>query len=154
VLSALEQQQVIRQLAEPNLTAMSGEAASFLAGGEYPVPVVSAASAGALPTITIQYQEFGVKLNFTPTVLSRGVISLKIAPEVSEIDFTIGVTISGTVIPGLDVRRAQTTVELRDGQTFAIAGMLQSKSSSQIDQLPWLGTVPILGALFRSTQFQ
>lgn len=158
VLSALEEQQVLRELAEPNLIALSGESASFLAGGEYPVPVVSGSGGAAgtisFPTVTIQYQEFGVKLDFTPTVLSRGVISLKIKPEVSDIDFTIGVLISGTLVPGLIVRRAQTTVELRDGQTFAIAGMLQSKTRRQLDQLPWLGTIPVLGALFRSSEFQ
>jgi pilus assembly protein CpaC len=158
VLSALEEQQVVRELAEPNLIALSGQTASFLAGGEYPVPVVSggggAAGTISFPQVTIMYKEFGVKLDFTPTVLSRGVISLKIKPEVSDIDYTIAVVISGTLVPGLIVRRAQTTVELRDGQTFAIAGMLQSKTQRQLDQLPWLGTVPILGALFRSSEFQ
>lgn len=154
VLSALEEQQVIRQLAEPDLVALSGETATFLAGGEYPIPVVSAASAGTLPTVTIEYKEFGVKLNFTPTVLSRGVISLKVLPEVSQIDPTLSVVISGTSVPGLKIRKAQTTVELRDGQTFAIAGLLQSVTNREVDQLPWLGTLPVLGALFRSTQFQ
>ncbi|MGH6843138.1 MAG: type II and III secretion system protein family protein, partial [Methylocella sp.] len=154
VLSALEEQRVIRDLAEPNLVAMSGETASFLAGGEYPIPVVSPGGAGAVPTVTIVYKEFGVKLDFTPTVLSHGVISLKLRPEVSAIDPTIAVVISGFSVPGLTTRRAQTTVELRDGQTFAIAGMLQATSSRVLDQLPWLGTVPILGALFRSSEFQ
>jgi pilus assembly protein CpaC len=154
VLSALEQQQVLRQLAEPNLIAMSGETADFLAGGEYPVPVVSAASAGTLPTVTIVYKEFGVKLSFTPTVLARGVISLKLMPEVSALDFADAVSISGTVIPALTTRRARTTVELRDGQSFAIAGLLQADSTRLQDQLPWLGSVPVLGALFRSSQFQ
>jgi pilus assembly protein CpaC len=153
VLSALEEQQVIRQLAEPDLIALSGETASFLAGGEYPIPVVSS-GAGALPTVTIEYKEFGIKLNFTPTVLSRGVISLKLAPEVSSIDEALAVTIGGVSVPGLLVRRAQTTVELRDGQSFAIAGLLQANSTRTLDQLPWLGTIPVLGALFRSSQFQ
>ncbi|MGI0130494.1 MAG: type II and III secretion system protein family protein, partial [Thermoplasmata archaeon] len=153
VLSALEEQHVIRDLAEPNLVALSGETASFLAGGSFPIPVVSS-GAGALPTVTIQYEEFGVKLNFTPTVLSRGVISLKLAPEVSSIDETHAVTIGGVSVPGLLIRRAQTTVELRDGESFAIAGLLQATSARALDQLPWLGTVPILGALFRSSQFQ
>ncbi len=153
VLSALEEQQVIRQLAEPNLIALSGETASFLAGGEYPIPVVSS-GAGALPTVTIEYKEFGVKLNFTPTVLSRGVISLKLAPEVSNIDEALAVTIGGVSVPGLLIRRAQTTVELRDGQSFAIAGLLQASSTRALDQLPWLATIPVLGALFRSSQFQ
>ena len=154
VLSALEEQRVLRNLAEPNLIAMSGETADFLAGGEYPVPVVSAASAGTLPTVTIVYKEFGVKLSFTPTVLSRGVVSLKLMPEVSSLDFANAVSISGTVIPSLTTRRARTTVELRDGQSFAIAGLLQADSTRLQDQLPWLGSVPVLGALFRSSQFQ
>lgn len=153
VLSALEEQQIVRQLAEPDLIALSGETASFLAGGEYPIPVVSS-GAGALPTVTIEYKEFGIKLNFTPTVLSRGVISLKLAPEVSSIDEALAVTIGGVSVPGLLVRRAQTTVELRDGQSFAIAGLLQANSTRTLDQLPWLGTIPVLGALFRSSQFQ
>ncbi|MGH7840294.1 MAG: type II and III secretion system protein family protein, partial [Candidatus Binataceae bacterium] len=153
VLSALEEQQVIRQLAEPNLIALSGESASFLAGGSYPVPVISS-GAGGTPTVTVTYQEFGVKLNFTPTVLARGVISLKLAPEVSNLDPANSVTISGLSIPGLSIRKAQTTVELRDGQSFAIAGLLQADSTRTLDQLPWLGTIPVLGALFRSTQFQ
>src|ERR1700730_6781553 len=154
VLSALEEQRVLRNLAEPNLIAMSGETADFLAGGEYPVPVVSAASAGTLPTVTIVYKEFGVKLSFTPTVLSRGVVSLKLMPEVSSLDFANAVSISGTVIPSLTTRRARTTVELRDGQSFAIAGLLQADSTRLHDQLPLLGSVPVLGALFRSSQFQ
>jgi pilus assembly protein CpaC len=154
ILSALEEQRVIRQLAEPNLIAMSGETADFLAGGEYPVPVVSAAAAGTLPTVTIVYKEFGVHLSFTPTVLSRGVISLKLMPEVSALDFTNAVAISGTVVPALTTRRARTTVELRDGQSFAIAGLLQDISTRLQDQVPWLGSVPVIGALFRSASYQ
>jgi pilus assembly protein CpaC len=153
VLSALEEQNVIRKLAEPNLIAMSGETADFLAGGEFPVPVVSPGN-GGLSTVTITYKEFGVKLSFTPTVLARGVISLKLVPEVSELDFANAVTISGSVIPSLTTRRARTTVELRDGQSFAIAGLLQADSTRNQDQLPWLGSVPVLGALFRSAQYQ
>jgi pilus assembly protein CpaC len=160
VLSALEEQRVLRKLAEPNLIAMSGETADFLAGGEYPIPVAqpSAAAAGSgvviAPTITIVYKEFGVKLSFTPTVLSRGVISLKLMPEVSELDFTNAVSISGFLIPALTVRRARTTVELRDGQSFAIAGLLQDDLTRAQDQLPWLGSVPVIGALFRSAAYQ
>ncbi len=154
VLSALEGQRVIRKLAEPNLIAMSGETAEFLAGGEFPIPVVSAASAGTLPTVTVVFKEFGVKLNFAPTVLSRGVISLKLYPEVSELDFTNAITTQGFLIPSLTTRRARTTIELRDGQSFAIAGLLQSNSTRNQDQVPWLGSVPILGALFRSAEYQ
>jgi pilus assembly protein CpaC len=153
VLSALEEQQVLRRLAEPNLVALSGESANFLAGGEYPVPVVSSAGAGGLPTISIEYKEFGIKLNFTPTVLSRGVISLKLFPEVSDLDPTTGVTVAGTTVPGLTLRRAQTTVELRDGQSFAIAGLLSTKTTRDLNQLPWLGSIPVIGALFRDTSF-
>jgi pilus assembly protein CpaC len=148
VLSALEEQRVLRKLAEPNLVAMSGETADFLAGGEYPVPVVSGAAAGQLPTVTIVYKEFGVKLSFTPTVLARGVISLKLMPEVSQLDFANAVTVSGSVIPALTTRRARTTVELRDGQSFAIAGLLQDDATRLQDQ------VPIIGALFRSAAYQ
>src|SRR3984893_9058658 len=154
VLSALEEQRVLRNLAEPNLIAMSGETADFLAGGEYPVPVVSAASAGTLPTVTIVYKEFGVKLSFTPTVLSRGVVSLKLMPEVSQLDFANAVQISGYFIPSLTTRRARTTVELRDGQSFAIAGLLQDDATRGQDQVPWLGVVPVIGALFRSASYQ
>ena len=160
VLSALEEQRVLRKLAEPNLIAMSGETADFLAGGEYPIPVAQSSSAAAgsgvviAPTITIVYKEFGVKLSFTPTVLSRGVISLKLMPEVSELDFTNAVSISGFLIPALTVRRARTTVELRDGQSFAIAGLLQDDLTRAQDQLPWLGSVPVIGALFRSAAYQ
>jgi len=154
ILSALEEQNVLRKLAEPNLIAMSGETADFLAGGEYPVPVVSAAAAGTLPTVTIVYKEFGVKLSFTPTVLSRGVISLKLVPEVSALDFANAVSISGTVVPALTTRRARTTVELRDGQSFAIAGLLQDDATRNQDQVPWLGSVPVIGALFRSASYQ
>jgi pilus assembly protein CpaC len=153
VLSALEEQNVIRKLAEPNLIAMSGETADFLAGGEFPVPVVSPGN-GGLSTVTIIYKEFGVKLSFTPTVLARGVISLKLVPEVSELDFADAVTISGFSIPALTTRRARTTVELHDGQSFAIAGLLQADSTRHQDQLPWLGSVPVLGALFRSAEYQ
>jgi pilus assembly protein CpaC len=153
VLSALEEQQVIRRLAQPNLVASSGESADFLAGGEFPVPVSSATTAG-IPTITVAYKEFGVKLRFTPTVLADGVISLKLEPEVSELDSTISVSTGGVTVPGIIKRRANTTVQLRDGQSFAIAGMLSAQSQRTVDALPWLGTVPVLGSLFSSKSFQ
>jgi pilus assembly protein CpaC len=154
VLSALEEQQVVRRLAEPNLIASSGEAADFLAGGEFPVPVSSTTGVGGAPTVTIMYKEFGVKLRFTPTVLANGVISLKLEPEVSDLDPSIVVRSGGVEVPGIIKRRASTTVELRDGQAFGIAGMLSSKSQRQLDAFPWLGTIPYLGALFSSKQFQ
>jgi pilus assembly protein CpaC len=151
MINALEQKGVARSLAEPNLVALSGDTASFLAGGEYPIPV-----AGALGQVTVDYKKYGVGLAFTPTVLGRGLINLKIEPEVSSIDTTHSVAIgnSGVSVPALIVRRASTTVELRDGQSFVIGGLLQSNNNNQIDQLPWLGSIPVLGALFSSKAYQ
>jgi pilus assembly protein CpaC len=153
LVTALEEKGVVRRLAEPNLIALSGDEASFLAGGEFPVPVASTTQ-GGVPTITIQFKKFGVQLKFRPTVLARGVINLKIEPEVSELDFTNAVTISGTTIPALTTRNATTTAELRDGQSFAIAGLLSALNTNSMSQVPWLGTVPVLGTLFRSTAYQ
>jgi pilus assembly protein CpaC len=149
IVNALEQKGVARSLAEPNLVALSGDTASFLAGGEYPVPVP-----GALGQVTIDYKRYGVGLAFTPTVLSGGLINLKIEPEVSQLDISHPVTVAGISVPPLIVRRASTTVELRDGQSFVIGGLLQSNGQNAIEQLPWLGDVPVLGALFRSTSYQ
>ena len=126
LIDALEERGVVRRLAEPNLTALSGDTASFLAGGEFPIPVAS-----NLGTITIEFKKFGVGLAFTPTVLGDGVINLKIEPEVSQIDPTTASALNGITIPALIVRRANTTVELRDGQSFAIAGLLQSISTDR-----------------------
>jgi pilus assembly protein CpaC len=153
LITALEQKGLARRLAEPNLMALSGETARFLAGGQYPYPTVQPGSAGGQPLITTQFQPYGVQLSFIPTVLSHGIINLRVEPSVSEIDFTNAVTIQGTQIPALIVRDARTTVELRDGQSFAIAGLLQTRQEKNIDQVPWLGSVPILGALFRSSGF-
>jgi pilus assembly protein CpaC len=152
-LDALEQKGVVKTLAEPNLIALSGDTASFLAGGEFPIPVAQNVSGGST-TITIEFKEFGVSLAFTPTVLADGLISLDVAPEVSAIDPATSVTISGLTVPGLTTRRAHTTIELRDGQAFAIAGLLQSEFKDNIDQLPFAGDVPVLGALFRSSDYQ
>jgi len=149
IINALEQKGVARSLAEPNLVALSGDTASFLAGGEYPVPVP-----GTLGTVTIDYKRYGVGLAFTPTVLGGGLINLKIEPEVSQLDFSHLVTVAGIAVPPLIVRRASTTVELRDGQSFVIGGLLQSVGQNAIEQLPWIGDVPVLGALFRSASFQ
>lgn len=154
LLTALETKGLVRRLAEPNLITLSGDAARFLAGGEFPVPVASTATAGALPTVTIEFKTFGVELAFVPTVLSRGTINLRVEPSVSELDFTNAVTIAGTTIPALTKRNARTTVELRDGQSFAIAGLLQTRNVQDINQLPWVGSVPVLGALFRSSSYQ
>jgi len=149
LLQALEQRGVVRRLAEPNLTALSGDTASFLAGGEFPIPVSS-----NLGTTTVEFKKYGVGLSFTPTVLGDSVINLKIEPEVSQIDPTNTVRVGSISIPALIVRRANTTVELRDGQSFAIAGLLQSISTADQKQLPWLADVPVLGALARSASYQ
>jgi pilus assembly protein CpaC len=154
LITALETKGLVRRLAEPNLIALSGDSARFLAGGEFPVPVASSPVAGALPTVTIEFKKFGVELGFVPTVLSRGVINLRIEPSVSELDFTNAVTIAGTTIPALTLRDARTTVELRDGQSFAIAGLLQNRNQQAVSQLPWIGSVPVLGSLFRSSSYQ
>src|SRR5216683_1463963 len=154
LVTALETKGVLRRLAEPNLMALSGDAARFLAGGEFPVPVASTPVAGAFPTVTIEFKKFGVELAFVPTVLSRGVINLRVEPSVSELDFQNAVTIGGTIIPALTRRDARTTVELRDGQSFAIAGLLQTRNQQDVSQLPWIGSVPVLGTLFRSSSYQ
>lgn len=154
LITALETKGLARRLAEPNLTTLSGDAARFLAGGEFPVPIASTQVAGSLPTVTIDYKKFGVELAFVPTVLSRGVINLRVEPSVSELDFSNAVTIAGTTIPALTRRDARTTVELRDGQSFAIAGLLQTRNQQDVSQLPWIGSVPVLGALFSSKSYQ
>jgi pilus assembly protein CpaC len=154
LITALEQKGLARRLAEPNLMALSGETAHFLAGGQFPYPTVQPGSSGGQPVITTQFQAFGVQLAFVPTVLPHGVINLRVEPTVSELDFTNAVTIQGTQIPSLIVRDARTTVELRDGQSFAIAGLLQTRQEKNLNQVPWLGSVPVLGALFRSSGFQ
>jgi pilus assembly protein CpaC len=153
MVSALETKGLVRRLAEPDLIALSGDTARFLAGGEFPVPTAVSTTTGAGVTPTIEFKKFGVSLAFSPTVLSRGLINLRIAPEVSEIDPSVGVTISGTTVPGLVTRSAQTTIELRDGQSFAIAGLMQNRGAHNISQLPWLGSVPVLGTLFRSSAY-
>jgi pilus assembly protein CpaC len=153
LITALETQGAVRKLAEPNLIALSGDTAKFQVGGKVPVPTISSTSGGAV-TPNIVYQDYGVLLSFMPTVLANGVISLHIAPEVRELDFTNAVTISGTTVPAFTTRNAETTVELRSGQSFAIAGLLQADDTRNINQLPWLGSVPVLGALFSSKGYQ
>ena len=152
-VNALESQGLLRRLAEPNLMALSGDTAQFLAGGEFPVPI-AVASANGVATPTIVYKPFGVRLSFTPTVLANGIINLRINPEVSELDFSNAVTISGTTIPSVNKRDATTAVELRDGQSFAIAGLLQADNLRNREQIPWLGSVPVLGTLFSSSGYQ
>ena len=154
LLSALETKGLVRRLAEPDLIALSGDTASFLAGGEYPVPVCQAAATiGGACAVTIQYQPFGVQLSFNPTVLENGIINLRLAPSVSELNFAQAVTINGFNIPSINKREARTTVELRDGQSFSIAGLLQADHRRNVAQLPWIGSVPVLGTLFSSKSF-
>lgn len=148
-IEALEEKGIVRTLAKPNLVSMSGETASFLAGGEFPIPV--RAEDGE---ITVEFRQFGVSLAFTPTVLDDAVINLKVVPEVSQLDPTNTVRIGGVEVPGLRVRRVNTTIELRNSQSFAIAGLLQNDSSDRKVQTPWLGDIPVIGSLFRSTRYQ
>jgi pilus assembly protein CpaC len=149
-IQALERQGLIRTLAQPNIIALSGETANFLAGGEFPVPTGTAVGG----QITIEFKQFGVGLSFTPTLLEDGMINLLVSPEVSSLDPEAGIQISGIRIPGLRVRRARTTLELRDGQTFALAGLIQSDFRDTVNQVPLLGKIPIIGALFRSQSFE
>ncbi|MCC8952395.1 type II and III secretion system protein family protein [Bradyrhizobium sp. Pear77] len=153
LITALETKGLARRLAEPNLTTLSGDAARFLAGGEFPVPIPTQSAAG-FPTVSIEYKKFGVELAFVPTVLSRGVINLRVEPSVSELDFANAVSIQGTTVPSLTRRDARTTVELRDGQSFAIAGLLQTRNRQDVSQLPWIGSVPVIGTLFSSKSYQ
>lgn len=157
VLDALERKGVVKTLAEPTLVALSGETASFLAGGEFPIPVAQSGGSGSGDggqTITVEFKPFGVSLGFTPTVLEDGIINLVVEPEVSSIDSSASVTIGGLVIPGLQTRRASTTLELRDGQSFALAGLIRKDFQDTVRQFPILGSLPIIGTLFRSTGFQ
>ena len=152
-IDALNQDQLIRTLAEPNLTAMSGETASFLVGGEFPIPVAQSLT-GGVNTITVDYKQYGVSLSFVPTVTSGDRIVLHVRPEVSQLTNQGAVQNNSISLPGLSVRRADTTVELGSGQSFAIAGLLQDSQKLTGNGLPFLGDVPILGALFRSDNFQ
>jgi pilus assembly protein CpaC len=150
ILSVLERKGLARTLAEPSLTALSGQTASFLAGGEFPYPVPQGSATGG-GAITVQFREFGVRLNLTPTVLSNSRIAIKVAPEVSDLDFTNAVTVQGTTVPGIVIRRTDTTVELGDGETFVLSGLVSTNLTNNVDKVPWLGDIPVLGAFFRST---
>lgn len=147
MINALKENGSIKILAEPNLIALSGQTASFLAGGEYPIPVPNEDG------ITVSYKDFGVGLSFTPNVLSQDKINIKVHSSVSELDFTTAVQFSGYVVPGISTRRAATTVELADGQSFAIAGLLSESIRENVQKFPFLGDIPLLGALFRSSSF-
>jgi pilus assembly protein CpaC len=159
-LDALERKGAVTTLAEPTLIALSGETASFLAGGEFPVPVVQNGGGGGGgggnggTAFTVEWKPFGVSLAFTPTVLADGVINMVVAPEVSSIDPSASIVINNLTIPGIQTRRAKTVVEIRDGESFAMAGLLRRDFQDTIRQVPLLGSVPIIGALFRSPGFQ
>ncbi|MGI8996300.1 MAG: type II and III secretion system protein family protein, partial [Pyrinomonadaceae bacterium] len=152
-LRALQTQGALRALAEPNLIAMNGQKASFLAGGEFPVPIVQSGGGGG-NSVTVEFKEYGVRLSFKPTIIDEDHIRLELEPEVSTIDFANGVRFNGFLIPALRTRRANTAVELRDGQSFALAGLLDNNESRSLSKIPILGDIPLLGNLFKSKSFQ
>jgi pilus assembly protein CpaC len=154
MIRALQTQGALRELAEPNLIAMDGSQASFLAGGEFPVPVVQGGGGGGSTSVSIIFKEYGVRLNFKPTIVDEDHIRLELEPEVSTIDFANGVKFDGFLIPALRTRRAKTSVELRDGQSFALAGLLDNTETKSLSRVPVLGDIPVLGSLFRSKSFQ
>jgi pilus assembly protein CpaC len=151
-IQALKSDGLFRSLAEPNLLAAHGQEASFLAGGEFPYPVVQGGQAAG--AVTIQFREFGVRLNFKPEIVPSGNIRLHVAPEVSTLDFANGLTLQGFNIPSILSRKAETEVELRDGQSFAIAGLIDNNQLEDVDKVPILGDIPILGSLFRSKEMR
>ena len=151
-IRALQTQGALRSLAEPNLIAMDGQQASFLAGGEFPVPIVQ--GGGDRSTVSVIFKEYGVRLTFKPTIVDEDHIRLDLEPEVSTIDFANGVRFDGFLIPALRSRRAKTSVELRDGQSFALAGLLDNNETRSLSKIPVLGDIPVLGALFKSKSFQ
>lgn len=148
MLNAMEGSGFAYTLARPSLVALSGQSASFLAGGEFPVPVPN----GTGDQVTIQYKEYGVRLTLTPTVVGRDRVLLKVAPEVSELDYTAGITIAGTTVPALNIRRTDTSISLADGESFVISGLISTRNTAQINKFPGLGDIPILGAMFRNSQ--
>jgi pilus assembly protein CpaC len=148
VIKALQNKNLLQILAEPNLIAMNGKEASFLAGGQFPFPVVQPGQ--GFTSVTIQFKEFGVRLSFTPEIMPNGDIHLKVAPEVSALDFANALTISGFVVPALSTRKAETEFQMQDGQSFVIAGLMDNRVTSQMNKIPGLGDIPVLGALFRS----
>jgi pilus assembly protein CpaC len=149
-IKALQENNVLEILAEPNLLTASGKDANFLAGGEFPYPVLQGTSGGGFAGITIQFKEFGVRLNFTPTLTTDGLIHLHVKPEVSSLDFTNALTIQGFFIPALSTRRVESEMDLRDGQSFAIAGLLDNRVTEQLEKIPGIGDIPVLGKLFTS----
>ena len=149
-IQALEQKGVVEILAEPNVLAVNGKQASFLAGGEFPYPVVQGGNVGGTTAVTVEFRQFGVRLNFIPTVTPRGTIRLQVAPEVSSLDYANGVTISGFTVPGIDVRNVNTEVELAENQSFAIGGLLDNRETETFNKIPFLGDIPVLGKFFQS----
>jgi len=152
VIEALQQKSLLQILAEPNLIAVNGKEASFLAGGQFPFPIVQPGQ--GFTAVTISFKDFGVKLNFTPVIMPNGNIHLKVAPEVSTLDFANALTISGFTVPALSTRKAETEFELQDGQSFVIAGLLDNRVTDVVDKIPGLGDIPILGNLFKSKNLQ
>jgi pilus assembly protein CpaC len=150
-ISALETKGVVQVLAEPNVLATNGKEASFLAGGEFPYPVVSGTSGGT-SAVSIEFKEYGIRINFIPTITPRGTIHLQVAPEVSSLDYTNEATISGFVVPGITSRRVNTEVELADGESFMIGGLLDKSTSDTFNKIPFIGDIPIIGKLFQSEQ--
>ena len=154
-LRLLQSQNLLEVLAEPNLVTVSGKEASFIAGGEFPFPVIaSAGGAQSVPTVTIQFRPFGVRLLFMPTVEPNGLIHLRVQPEVSSLDFANALTIQGFLIPAISTRRADTEVDLHEGESFAIAGLIDNRVSQVVNKIPGIGDMPILGHLFRSRSTQ
>ena len=151
MIKALQQRSLLQTLAEPNLLALGGKEASFLAGGEFPVPIIQGGT--GTPTVSVSFKEFGVRLKFVANPNPDGTINLHVTPEVSSLDYASAVTLSGFLIPALTTRRAETDVQLRDGQSFAIAGLLDNRVTRIRNKVPWLGDVPILGKLFQSENF-
>ncbi len=150
VIKALQAKDLLQILAEPNVLTESGKEASFLAGGEFPFPILQSSAGGGFAGITIQFKEFGVRLNFTPTLTADGRIHLKVRPEVSSLDFSQALTLQGFVIPALSTRRVESEMDLSDGQSFAIAGLVDNRVTEQLSKIPGIGDIPVLGKLFRS----
>ena len=155
-IQMLQQQNVLQILAEPNLIVTEGSEASFLAGGEFPFPSITTTptTGGVAPVVTVQFRKFGVQLNFTPTVTASGAIHLKVKPEVSNIDYSNAVTLNGFLIPAISSRVAETEIVLKDGESFAIAGLIDNRVTQVLSKIPGLGNIPILGNLFRSRSSQ
>jgi pilus assembly protein CpaC len=152
VIQALQAKQLVQILAEPNLLTMSGKTASFLAGGEFPYPTLQGGG-GGVGQVTVQFREFGIRVQFLPTVTSRGTIRLLVTPEVSSLDVANGLTVQGFTVPGLDVRRVQTEVELANGQSFVIAGLMDNRLTETVDRIPGLANIPLIGKIFQSRNF-